>query len=270
MKSYDFIGIDEGCRTIFRADSGSGKITWKKSLGDYPTARALQNLGEGNILAGYDGGYMVFRSSDGEVVHNCSRWKGITSALRRDDGTTLLAGIDLEGCEGVTVITLDSDDKVVNKVSREGDYVRLMSQAGSDRFLLSTNECITETDEELKTIRTMGAEGFLHAWQSQRLEDGRTLVSAGYGAFMVYFDADGNIEKTFGRKDELPPEIEPFFYASFRFVPDGSLLVANWEGHGPDNGDKGRQLLRFTAEGEYIESTSFPEEVSSLQGLLVL
>lgn len=270
MKSYDFIGIDEGCQTIFRADSGSGKLTWKKSLDDYPNARALQSLGEGHILSGYDGGYMIIRSSDGEVIHDCRRWQGITGAFSSDDGTTLLAGLDLEGCEGITVITLDKDDKVVKKSSRPGDYVRLITLAGSDRFLLSTNDRITETDEELNTIRTMGAEGFLHAWQSQRLNDGRTLVSAGYGAFMAYFDSDGNIEKTFGRKEELPPEIEPFFYASFRFAPDGSLLVANWEGHGPDNGNKGRQLLRFNADGEYLESVSFPEEISSLQGLLVL
>jgi hypothetical protein len=79
----------------------------------------------------------------------------------------------------------------------------------------------------------------------------------------------------------VPPEVNPFFFASFAFIDggggedggaggEGDILVANWQGHGPDNGHKGRQLLLFGPDGEYKEGWSFPETVSSLQGLLAL
>jgi hypothetical protein len=55
----------------------------------------------------------------------------------------------------------------------------------------------------------------------------------------------------------------------FEPLPDGGFLVANWQGHGPDNGAKGRQLIHFGPDGRYLDSCSLPG-VSSLQGILVL
>ncbi len=266
---YDFIGIDEGKQNLLRADTAGG-VCWIKSLADYPTARALQRLDGARVLMGYDRGYCIFDIRYGEIVHDCSLWTGVTSAFRRSDGTTVLTGLNLEGNEGVCVITLDGDDRVIDSETMAGDYVRLMTVARDGRFLLSTNDHIRVCDEKLNTMMTLSADGFLHAWKSLVLKDGSFLVSAGYGAFMARFSKDGKLLSTFGGKGEVPEELNPFFYASFSVCNDDSILVANWQGHGPDNGGKGRQLIRFSAEGEYLESLSFPDHVSSLQGLLLL
>jgi len=268
--SYRFLGVDEGTQNLLSAHTRDNHVLWKKSLGGYPTARAMQALDDGTVLVGYDRGYFVINAGDGEVLHSCSRWKNITSASRLSDGTTLLTGLNLEGREGVCVLSLDRDDALVHTAVRPGDYVRLMTPVGSDTFLLSVNDHICETDRELKTVKTMNAEGFLHAWQSYRYDDGRTLVSAGYGGFLALFSKEGNLLKTFGGKDDVPEEVNPNFYASVRVAADGNILVANWQGHGPDNGHKGKQLVCFSPEGEYLAGWSFPDDISSLQGLLLL
>ncbi len=268
MSYYEFIAIDEGRQNLLRTDT-KGKVRWKISLEDYPTPRAMEHLDSGTFLMGYDRGYCLVDTEKGEVVHDCSRWTGITGAGKTADGSTLLAGLNLEGLEGVCVLTLDTRDRLSATAVCEGDYVRLMTITEKN-LLLSTNDHIRVCGRDLKTEKTLEAEGFLHAWKSLCCPDGTTLVSGGYGAFMARFSQDGELLATFGRRGTLPEEVNPFFYAAFCLTPENTILLANWQGHGPDNGHKGRQLLHFSYDGEFLESWSFPETISSLQGLLIL
>ena len=137
-------------------------------------------------------------------------------------------------------------------------------------YLFCMNDHILETDTALIALNAMRAPGFEHAWKAERMADGYTLVSAGYGAFMARFDRRGNLTSTFGGVNLMPEEVSPFFYATFQVLDDGRVLVANWQGHGPGNGHKGRQLLEFGATGKLLDSWSDPHKISSLQGILIL
>jgi hypothetical protein len=132
------------------------------------------------------------------------------------------------------------------------------------------NKVLGESDRNLNMIKKYHDRGFKHIWKALRYDNGNTLVSAGYGAFMAVFSADGQLVRKFGGKDAVPAEVKPFFYAGFDLAEDGNLLVANWQDHGPDNGRKGRQLLCFDGGFNYIRGWSFPEHVSSLQGVLLV
>jgi hypothetical protein len=267
---HRFIGIDEGRARMSLIDTGLGEPLWSLDLADYPLCRDLQRLSADLALVGYDRGFFELEISSGRITRQRSLWKDVTGAHRLGDGTTLLTGLGLDGGGGVTVLSLDPELRVVKVARRTGDYVRLMRPTASGSYLLCANDHILETTAELVSMRELRAPGFLHAWKAQRLPDGSTLVSAGYGAFMARFDAAGKLSQAFGGKDELPIEIAPNFYATFQVLDDGRILVANWEGHGPDNGPKGRQLLEFSPSGEFLGSWSDPARVSSLQGLLVL
>lgn len=268
-ENYEFIAIDEGKQNLLRGNTGGKGISWKRSLADYPTARALERLDGDRILIGYDRGYCIAEIDSGEIIHDCRRWTGVTSAISGPDGTRLITGLNLEGRKGVTVLTLDREDRVIDARSRRGNYVRLMARTEENLYLLSTNDRIRICTSGLQMKGTLAAKGFLHVWQS-RVADDSILVSAGYGAFMARFSLSGKLVQVFGGKDSVPTEVEPFFYACFSIAEDKSILVANWQGHGPDNGQKGRQLLHFDEKGKYLESWSFPEEISSFQGLLLL
>ena len=56
----------------------------------------------------------------------------------------------------------------------------------------------------------------------------------------------------------------------FQLLPDGNIVLANWQGHGPGFGGSGVQLLEFNPAGEMVWSWSKPDLISSLQGVLVL
>lgn len=264
-----FLAIDEGRQSLSFIDTDKPEPLWVLDLKEFPLARSMQRLAEDRALVGFDRGFFELEISSGKVLHVVDKWKAVTAAWRQESAT-LVTGTNLEGITGVVVLTVDSQGTVCGLSHRDGDYVRLMQPGDAETYLLCTNDHILETDTRLQALRSFKAEGFLHAWKAQRLAGGGTLVSAGYGAFMARFAPDGSLEQIFGRAADLPPEIAPFFYASFQLRPNGMLLVANWQGHGPDNGGKGRQLLEFAPDGQLVGSWSSPAHLSSLQGLLVL
>jgi hypothetical protein len=267
---HRLLGIDEGRQQLSLIDTTQAGAAWTIDLADYPLARDMQRLDPERVLVGYDKGFFVLEIATGAVLGNCARWTDVTAVTRRDDGFTLVTGFNLDGNGGINVLTLDQDLNLVHTAFREGDYVRLMRATPEGNYLLCMNDHILETTPMLRSVRRFAAPGFEHAWKAERRGDGTTLVSAGYGAFMALFDANGELVKTFGGAEEVPAEVAPFFYASFVQLPEERLLVANWQGHGPDNGDKGCQLLEFDRDGVLAGTWSGGAWISSLQGILVL
>lgn len=268
--TYRFLAIDEGRQQLSLIDTTQPEFVWTIGLEDYPLARDLQRLDENRVLVGFDRGFFELEIATGRVLSSCSRWQDVTAAHRRADGSTLVTGMNLDGTGGINVLTLDKDLQLTHNARRDGDYVRLMRPTHQGSYLLCMNDHILETTHELVALRRFAVAGFEHAWKAERLDDGTTLVSAGYGAFMAKFDKDGNCMHRFGGAGHVADEVSPFFYASFERLPDGRLLVANWQGHGPLNGHKGRQLLEFNRHGTLLGSWSAADRISSLQGLLVL
>lgn len=268
--SCRLLAIDEGRQQLSLVDTATDTFHWTLDLSPYPLARDLQRLDARRVLVGYDRGFFELDIESGRVLTACARWTDVTAAQRRPDGCTLVTGWNLDGTGGVNVLTLDRGWHLVDTARRGGDYVRLMRPTADGTYLLCANDHILETAPDLTERRRFAVPEFEHAWKAERNEDGSTLVSGGYGAVMVLFDAAGNVRQRFGAAADLPAEVAPFFYASWQQLDNGRLLVANWQGHGPDNGHKGRQLLEFDAQRRLVGTWSAPHRISSLQGILVL
>ena len=106
-----------------------------------------------------------------------------------------------------------------------------------------------------------------NSWQALRLSNGQTIVSAGYAANFQIFDQDGNAEGVIAG----PTDINPSFFAGFQILPNGNYVVSNWQGHGPDFGRSGHQVVEYSPDGDRVwswkqDATKF----SSIQGVLVL
>lgn len=264
-----FVGYDEGKQVLGLYSTDRPDEGWTLALDALPLARDLQSLGSDRILAGYDRGFFEIEASSGALLSVTDRWRGVTSVHRRADETTLVTGLDLEA-PGLNVLTLDRAGALVSVAHREGHYVRLLRTTPSDTYLLCCDDHILETRTDLSEIRRLAAPGFRHAWMPHRFADGSTLVSGGYGAFLARFGPEGELLQTFGRAGQVPDEVEPFFYAGFQIQEDGRILVANWQGHGPNNGSKGRQLVEFAPDGRFLGAWSAPARISALQGLVVV
>jgi hypothetical protein len=266
---HEFVAIDEGLAHLLYVNENAPAKNWLVPVGQ-PQARDLQLIGGNRLLVGHDTGYTEFDLATGQKVVEVASYHGVTSARRLPNGHTLLAGVNLGGATGAVVLEVDAANRVVNKIDYPGTYVRLLRQTAKGTFLLMTDTMIREGDGTGAIVWEAKVDGFRHAWKAVRLPDGHTFASAGYGAFLVELDPAGKIVRKFGGKGETPEAVKTNFYATFQLLPNGNVVVANWQGHGPGHGASGVQLLEFDRTGAIVWQWSEAEKISSLQGVLVL
>ena len=266
---HDFVAIDEGHATLLHVDERDQSKNWLVPIGQ-PAARDLQLVGGNKVLVGHHHGYSEFDLALGRRVKEFKALAGVTAVRRQPDGHTLVAGVDIPGAPGVAVLVLVASDREIHRAIFPGDYVRLIRQTEQGTYLMSCNDRIREGSRDGKYLREFPVDGFYHAWKALRLPNGNLLVTAGYGAFVVELDPAGKIFRKFGGKESVPENVRPFFYAMFQLLPNGNVVLANWQGHGPGFGHSGVQLLEFNGAGEIVWTWSRAELISSLQGVLVL
>ena len=266
---HDFVAIDEGHATLLHVDERDQSKNWLVPIGQ-PAARDLQLVGGNKVLVGHHHGYSEFDLALGRRVKEFKALAGVTAVRRQPDGHTLVAGVDIPGAPGVAVLELDASDREIHRAIFPGDYVRLIRQTEQGTYLMSCNDRIREGSRDGKYLREFPVDGFYHAWKALRLPNGNLLVTAGYGAFVVELDPAGKIFRKFGGKESVPENVRPFFYAMFQLLPNGNVVLANWQGHGPGFGHSGVQLLEFNGAGEIVWTWRRAELISSLQGVLVL
>jgi hypothetical protein len=132
---------------------------------------------------------------------------------------------------------------------------------------------IREGDRSGKILHEWPVAGFKHAWKTVRLPGGHMLAAAGYGAFFVELDADGKELRRFAEKENMPKEMHANFYAMFQLLPNGHIVFANWQNHGPGHGKEGIQMVEIDPAGDptkLLWQWSPSDIISSLQGVLVL
>jgi hypothetical protein len=287
---HDFIAIDEGLSNLMRIDEKEPAKNWLVHISKaHP--RDLQLVGNGRLLVSHDQGYSEYDLRTGQLLKDISLYHDVSSVRRFPNGHTLIVGVDLDlpkknkgdnplgDPTGRHVIFADFDasDHLVSRITYVGDYSRLVRETAQGTYLCGSNTLFREGDGKGNWIREIPVEGFAHAWKAVRLPNGDTLMSSGYGtsrqngsAFMVEVDAAGKIIRKFGAATDVPAGVHPYFYGTFQLLPNGDVVVANWQGHGAGRNYSGVQILEFDPKGAIVWEWSDRAFVSSMQAVLVL
>jgi hypothetical protein len=170
----------------------------------------------------------------------------------------------LHSAQSVTFVQVDETNRPVRSICFGGDYVRRATLTAADTILFTCDSRVYEGDWSGRILREFSVPGFKHAWKAIRTDDDRTVISAGYGAFIAEFAGDGRILRTW-KCTEHAALIRPHFFGDFHFLPHGGCIACNWLGHGTDLGGNGYPLLEFSAEGELIGGWQDAARTSSLQ-----
>lgn len=266
---HKFIAIDEGLGGLLHVDERDPSKNWRVPI-NQPQPRDMQLVGENKILISHHRGWTEFEIATGRTVKEFTAFEGVTAVRRQPGGNTIIAGVNLAGANGVAILELSPVGKEIHRAVFSGDYVRLIRQTNDGTYLMCCNDRIRLGSSDGNYLDEFPVEGFYHAWKAVRLANGHLIISAGYGAFMVELDTNKNMVRKFGGKESVPAGVNPFFYAMFQMLPNGHIVLANWQGHGEGHGSSGVQLLEFDGRGEVVWSWSQPEMISSLQGVLVL
>ncbi|MGD1030607.1 MAG: hypothetical protein ABSA05_05640 [Opitutaceae bacterium] len=297
---HQFLAIDEGLNNLMRVDESDPKQNWLVHISP-PHPRDMQLEGGGHLLISHDRGYSEYDIATGKLVKEVTAYHDVSSVRRLENGHILVVGVDFDGPKmnrgwgplgdptGRHVVfgEFDANDKLVRRTVYVGDYARLVRETSKGTYLCGENTKFSEGDKDGNWIREFPVEGFMHAWMALRLPNGDTLMSSGYGttmkngngfsppltkgsAFMVEVDPDGKVVRKFGAADQVPAAVHPYFYAMFQLLPNGDIVVANWQGHFAGHNYNGEQIVEFDPQGAVVWNWSDRAFVSSIQGVLVL
>ena len=271
QKSYQgsrkFLIRDEGLSQVSYLNLDDSTANWQVKV---PAGRDLQLIGKGKVLVSTGNGYEEIDINSGKKLTEVTNYPGAVMARRLKNGNTLMAGLNLEGKKGAVLIEITPDgskSKILN--FPEFDYIRLVRPTTKGTYLITANTVVFESDADGKIIWKVNLAGpkKINSWHALRVAKGRTVVSTGYAGNFQVFDKKGNPIKTF----TAPKELNPNFFAGFLVLSNGNYLVSNWQGHGPDYGKSGHQLLEFNPEGELVWSWKQDHlKFSSLQGVIAL
>ena len=287
---HQFLAIDEGLGNLMRVDESNPKNNWLVHISQQHP-RDMQLEGGERLLISHDRGYSEYDIAKGKLLKDVSSFHDVSSVRRLPNGHILIVGVDFDREKknrgdsplgdptGRHVVfgEYDANDQPVHRTVYVGDYARLVRETAKGTYLCSENTMFREGDQDGNWIKEFPVEGFTHAWMALRLPNGNTLMSSGYGttlqkgsAFMVEVDPDGKIVRRFGAAGDVPAAVHPYFYAMFQLLPNGDIVVANWQGHFAGHNFDGEQIVEFNPKGEIVWHWGDQAFVSSIQGVLVL
>lgn len=287
---HDFLALDEGLSQVMHVNQANPKENWIVRIG-HPLPRDMQLEGGGRLLISHDRGYCEYDIATGKLLKDVAIYHDVSSVRRLANGNLLIAGVDFDGKKlnrghdpvgdpngrHVLLVEYSPDGQEVRRTTYVGDYLRLVRLTAQGTYLCSCNTLFREADGKGNWIGEIPVAGFHHAWEALRLPNGHVLMSAGFGtsqsggsSFMVEVDAGGKIVRRFGSRDQLPARVNPYFYAMFQLLPNGDVVIANWQGHGGGHQNSGSQLIELDPQGSLVWEWSDRAFVSSLQGVLVL
>ena len=259
---------DEGLSQLSYVDVSHPENNWYVPL---PAGRDLQLVGKGRVLVGTGDGYEEHDLKTGEKVGELTTFKGTVAARRLRNGNTLLTQLNSQGKEGIVLLEVDEKGAVKKTINYPGfDYVRLVRQTATGNFLITADDEVFEGKPDGSVVWRASLatkRKAQHAWQAVRVADGRTVVSGGFSANLQILDKEGILVDSISG----PTAVHPYFYAGFQILKNGNIVVTNWQGHGPEMGAKGTQLIEYNSAGKLLWSwKQDPTQFSSIQGVIVL
>jgi len=262
-----FLLRDEGLSQLSYTNLVDAAKNWQVPI---PAGRDMQLTGKNRVLIGTNNGYEERDIANGNKIYELNTFPGTISARRLKNGNTMLVGINWQDAKGIVLVEVNAAGTVQQKIVYPGfNYVRLLRETSNGNFLVSSNDTIIEGNRQGVIVWTAKiiSQKQPHAWQPIRLANGHTLVSGGYSGNIQVFGTDGKLIRTISG----PDEIKPNFYSGVHILPNNHIVVTNWQGHGPNNGALGTQLLEYNQEGKLVWSwKQDAARFSSLHAVIVL
>jgi hypothetical protein len=242
-------------------------LQWRTVTGG-PGARAVQLIGNNQVLGGREDGYEVFDETTGALLKSVTSFPQTQSAYRMVTGETMLTRT------GTILTFLDKSDIPSHQIAYPGfANVRLARPTRNGTYLVPSDTKLFEGDSSGNVLWTASGAQWREVWEPVLTKTGDTLLCTGFGASCDVVDRMTHLVTKRIGTNQLPmaATIRPNFFSEVEILPSGNLVMANWQGQGQGNGTSGIQLLEFDPNGNLVWYwKQDPTIFSSLQGVLVL
>ncbi len=266
--THAFLALDESRKQLIYVDEQKPENNWcAKNI----KSRDMQLIGRNRLLLSTEGGYMIFNLVTKQIekkVTNVVKAHRVESICMDEDGVVYVTS------RGAVVTILSPDDAIKTIITMKPPFnknLRLMRRTNAETFLFGRGNTIVEMNTNGELVWTQVIQGARHLYKGARLENGNTLISAGYGSFLAEVQTDGEVVRSFGGQgthEELG--INPHFYADFNLLVNGHVVVCNWLGHDTTDSEKGKSLVEYDEDGKVVWTWTNPALSGSLHAVIIM
>ncbi|MCL1920553.1 MAG: hypothetical protein FWG50_05660 [Kiritimatiellaeota bacterium] len=201
---------------------------------------------------------------------------GLTSVCDLPDGG-FIAGTNqkVDDKDAVVVYTFSKDRQLKGKsIFRGVHYLRMMTRLPNGDVLLAWNDGILKGrlaaagSEEGTALQQYKLPRGRNAYMAIPRKAGGYWVGGGFACQACAYAEDGTFLNAF--EAQMPEGLKNNFYAGVVELANGNLVVANWNGHDPNDSKKGWQILEFDKTGACVWHLHDAEAYGSITGVIVV
>jgi hypothetical protein len=204
--------------------------------------------------------------------------EGLTTVCDLPDGGFLAGTNQKAGTPAkvaAVIYRFSADRQLKAKSVFEGiNKMRMMTVLENGELLLAHNDGVSrctlapEGSEQGKILQTFKLPRGKNAYKALPRQEGGFWVTGGYAEALYAYSTEGEILKTF--EAQQPGKLKNHFYGGLCVQSNGNLMVANWTGHGANDGQKGWQVIEFDATGKVVWYLHDPVSYGSISGIDLL
>ncbi|MBK1789926.1 hypothetical protein JIN82_02020 [Persicirhabdus sediminis] len=262
---HQFIATDESRAQLIHVNEFNPNENWAVEL---PGNREVHLLSEGRVLVNTLTGYREYDVQTGKMLKDVSRWKGVQSAVRTENGHTFVANSN-------EIIELDAEDNEVKSYDlKMGKFFRQLRFSEEGDFLFTSAKTkVKQVKKDGTVVRELDlAKAVSKAAKPYGIEPdskGHFWVSTGYGGQLIELDSDWKVVGLLPEKLEQDG-FKMHFISQIQHMDNGNIMLAHWTGHKPMDSKKAPQLLEFNRQGELVWKWHDAEMAGTLHGIIIL
>jgi hypothetical protein len=247
--------------------SRQNPVVWKTIAGG-PWARGIQLIGNNQVMGSRADGYEVFDLTTGQIVKTRNTFPNTQGAYRMANGEIMLTR------SGTTLEFLDKADKIAHSISYSGfGYVRMVRPTRNGTYLVPSDVTLFEGDSNGNVVWKTTGDQWGHIWEPLLMSDGNVMLATAFGSSLDVVDKTSHtVTKRYGTKlMPMAALFRPNFFAEFQILPNGNLIVANWQGGHGGGGGFGIQVIEFGPAGDVVWFyKQDPMVFTAIQGIQVI
>ena len=243
------------------------QMIWKHPA---PDSNDLWVLLNGNVLFTTGNGVLEVNPSTGDTLFCYQSESSIFACQRLEDGNTFVGE-----CSAGRLIEVSPCGQIVKEVSilpndRSANmaFMRNARKTPSGTYLVAHygDECVREYDEQGKVLWEVAVAGGPHS--VVRLPNGNTLVAVAdktNNPRVVELNPLGDVVWQISNEDL--PNAPLRFVGGMHYLPDGSLIFANWTGHTQD--EKRMHIMHVNRKKEVLYRLDNRPDIQTVSSVFV-
>lgn len=269
MAQNKLLVAGSGWNKVVVMDMETEKVEWSYTLRDGEECNHVERTRAGDVLLSSRGGARLV-SGDQQIVweFKVGNQEGVQTATELRSGEYMLAICGYPA----RIVTLNRNGEMIREIKFETGITGLHNQfrqvAPTKRGtyiipFMGTGEVIemSATGEKIRGVQVGG-----NLFSAKELKNGNWLVACGDAHKLMTIDPNSGARLDSICNNTVSPH-ELLFVAEPAFLPNGNLLIANWDGHSANKSQP--KIIVLDRKKQVVDTLGYSKEIGRISSIHV-